>query len=205
MNIFDIFKRIETPAAAVKPIEYIVAGLGNPGDKYSRSKHNVGFNTLDLLSSKQGFTINHSKWNALYTDTVFCGRRVLFVKPQTFMNNSGQAVRDICDFYKIPPEKLIIIYDDINLLPGCIRIRSKGSAGGHNGMKDIIFQLGSDNFPRIRIGVGEKPEGWDLADWVLAPFSEDDGKKVSEAISNACDALTVMLESGIDAAMAKYN
>ncbi len=208
MSIFDIFDKLAAKSETEKtvtPPEYIVAGLGNPGREYANTRHNAGFMAVDFIAEKENFRIDRAKWNALFADVSFCGKRVLFMKPQTFMNSSGEAVRDAADFYGIPPEKIFVIYDDINFEPGKMRIRKKGSAGGHKGMKSIIDQFGSDAFPRIRIGVGEKPEQWDLMDWVLSVFSQEDLEKIGSAVENAYDALKICFTEGIDAAMQKYN
>ena len=205
MSIFDIFKKLEKESAPVTPPEYIVAGLGNPGKEYAETRHNAGFMVMDYLAEKENIKIDRAKWNALFADATFCGKRVLFVKPQTFMNKSGEAIRDIAEFYKIPAEKIIIIYDDINFAPGVMRIRKKGSAGGHNGMKDIIYQLQTEEFPRFRIGVGAKPEGWQLYDWVLGKFSAEDIAEMKKSVENAYEALKLYFTEGIDAAMQKFN
>jgi len=205
MSIFDIFKKLEKEKEPVTPPEYIVAGLGNPGKDYENTRHNAGFMVMDYLASRENIRIDRAKWNALFADASFMGKRVLFVKPQTFMNKSGEAIRDIAEFYKIPAEKIIIIYDDINFAPGQMRIRKKGSAGGHNGMKDIIYQLQTDEFPRFRIGVGSKPEGWQLMDWVLSKFGAEDKVEMDKAIENAYEALKIYFTEGIDEAMQKFN
>ncbi|MBQ9940441.1 MAG: aminoacyl-tRNA hydrolase [Clostridia bacterium] len=205
-NIFDLFKKIEQPSAPPTPIEYIVAGLGNTGMKYSSTRHNIGFMTLDYIAQKNNFKINSFKFKALTADVIFGGKRVLFMKPETFMNNSGEAVVQAADFYKIPPEKIIIIYDDISLSPGVMRIRRKGSDGGHNGIKSIIYHLESDTFPRIKMGVGAKPHpDYDLADWVLSEFSKEDAQAIYPRFEDAMNALSMMLDGNIDGAMGKYN
>lgn len=205
-NIFDLFKKIETEAPAPTPMEYIVAGLGNPGAKYARTRHNVGFMALDYISQKENFKINALKFKALTADAVFGGKRVLFMKPETFMNNSGEAVKAAADFYKIPPERIVIIYDDISLDPGRMRIRRKGSDGGHNGIKSIIYQLESDAFPRIKMGVGAKPHpDYDLADWVLSEFSKENAEAIYPRFEDAAGALEMILKGDIDGAMGKYN
>ena len=205
MSIFDIFKKLEKESAPVTPPEYIVAGLGNPGKDYAETRHNAGFMVMDYLAEKENIRIDRAKWNALFADAEFFGKRVLFVKPQTFMNKSGEAIRDIAEFYKIPAEKILIIYDDINFAPGVMRIRKKGSAGGHNGMKDIIYQLGTEEFPRFRIGVGAKPEGWQLYDWVLGKFSAEDITEMRKSVENAYEALKLYFTEGIEEAMQKFN
>lgn len=205
-NIFDLFKKIETEAPAPSPIEYIVAGLGNPGAKYTRTRHNIGFMALDYIAQKESFKISSLKFKALTADVGFCGKRALFMKPETFMNNSGEAVKAAADFYKIPPERIVIIYDDISLTPGRMRIRRKGSDGGHNGIKSIIYQLESDAFPRIKMGVGAKPHpDYDLADWVLSEFSKEDAEAVYPRFEDARSALGMIFGGDIDGAMGKYN
>ena len=187
-------------------IKYIIAGLGNPGPKYANTRHNAGFKAVDLLAKKEGFEIKKSKFQALIADEMIGSARCLIMKPQTMMNNSGEAIKECAAFYKIPPENIVVIFDDISLEPGRIRIRRKGSAGGHNGIKSIIAHLGSENFPRIKLGVGAKPsQDSDLADWVLGNFPKADVPKMRDAIGKACDALPLILDGDIDGAMSKYN
>ena len=188
------------------PPEFLVVGLGNPGRDYEFTRHNAGFLTLDHIASELDIEINRLKNNALTADTVIGGHRCLLVKPQTFMNNSGEAVRDISKFYKIPPEKIIVIFDDISLDVGKMRIRRKGSDGGHNGIKNIIYHLSSDLFPRIKIGIGAKPHpDYDLADWVMTPFSKDDLKSLREVCENAGEALELMVDGKIEEAMSRFS
>ncbi len=185
---------------------YIIAGLGNPGGKYEKTKHNMGFQVIDLLADKYHIEMNQKKHKAICGTGVIEGVKVLLLKPQTFMNLSGESIRDAVDFYKIDPEtELIVIYDDISLAPGHLRIRKKGSAGGHNGIKNIIQHLGTQVFPRIRVGVGEKPEGWDLADYVLSGFSKEDEVLVKESWERAVEAAAVMLTDGPEKAMNDFN
>ena len=196
----------KTPSAPSGKIEYIVAGLGNPGTKYEGTKHNVGFIFADALAEKHGFKINKLKYKSLCADADINGHRVLVMKPQTFMNESGQAIRQAASFYKIPPQNIIIVFDDISLEPGRMRIRKSGSDGGHNGIKSIIYQLSSDSFPRIKIGVGAKPHpDYDLAAWVLSGFSKEDAQKVNGTIDNAMSAVALMLDGKTDEAMNLYN
>ncbi|MBQ4137838.1 MAG: aminoacyl-tRNA hydrolase [Clostridia bacterium] len=206
-DIFELFKKIQkSPEGTSDPIRYIVVGLGNPGDKYIHTRHNAGFMALDALAEKKGFKVDRLKYHALITDACIASKRVLFMKPQTYMNNSGVAVREAAAFYKVPVENVIVIFDDISLEPGKIRLRKKGSAGGHNGIKSIIEHLGSDSFPRIKIGVGAKPHpDYDLADWVLGDIPKDKRDIFFDALVRAGESLELMLSSGIDAAMAKYN
>ena len=199
------FRKKEITTAAGSP-EFMIVGLGNPGKEYEYTRHNAGFLTLDRISVEQNTEIKKLKYKALMGDTVIGGHRCLLVKPQTFMNNSGEAVRDIANFYKIPPEKIIVIFDDISLPCGKLRIRRKGTDGGHNGIKSIIYHLNSDNFPRIKIGIGAKPHpDYNLADWVLSTFSKEDMEQLIEAIKKAVSVLPDMLDGDIDKAMNKAN
>lgn len=198
------FKRSKEIAPG--PIEFLIVGLGNPGKNYEFTRHNAGFLTLDHIASELDTEINNLKNNALVADVVINNHRCLLVKPQTFMNNSGTAVRDIAKFYKIPPEKIIVIFDDISLPCGKLRIRRKGTDGGHNGIKSIIYHLNSDQFPRIKIGVGAKPNPeYDLADWVLSKFGKDDTEQLKAAITKATEVLPFILDGEIDKAMNKAN
>lgn len=186
--------------------EYLVVGLGNPGAKYETTRHNAGFLCITRLEDTLNFKAKKLKFHALIGDAKIGTHKVLFMKPQTMMNNSGVAVKECASFYKIPVENIIVIFDDISLEPGKLRIRRKGSAGGHNGIKSIIAHLGSENFPRIKLGVGTKPHpDYDLADWVLANFPKKDIPAVREAIDNACEALGYIVNGDIDGAMSKYN
>lgn len=186
--------------------EYLVVGLGNPGSKYETTRHNAGFLFITHLENELNFTAKKLKFHALIGDATVCGHKVLFMKPQTMMNNSGVAVAECAAFYKIAPENIIVVFDDISLEPGKLRIRRKGSAGGHNGIKSIISHLGSENFPRIKIGVGAKPyPDYDLADWVLGNFPKKDIPEVKKALENAEKALEYMLKGDIDGAMSHYN
>ncbi|MGN0467859.1 MAG: aminoacyl-tRNA hydrolase [Acutalibacteraceae bacterium] len=186
--------------------DFLIVGLGNPGSKYEFTRHNAGFLTADLFAQKHDFKIDRLKFKALCADVRINGLRLLVMKPQTFMNLSGEAVREAAAFYKIPPEKILVIFDDVNLDIGKMRIRRKGSDGGHNGIKSIIYQLSSDNFPRIKIGVGKKPHpDYDLADWVMKPFSNDELKQLRACCDNACDAAELIMSGKIDEAMNKFN
>lgn len=185
---------------------YIIAGLGNPGKQYAQTRHNVGFDTIDILADKYNISVDTKKHKALCGKGMIEGQKVVLAKPQTFMNLSGESVRELVDFYKIDPEEeLIVIYDDISLEPGKIRIRKKGSAGGHNGIKNIIAQLGTQNFQRIKVGVGEKPKGWDLADYVLGHFSKEDRGLVDDALKRAAGAVELMVHGEVDQAMNQFN
>ncbi len=185
---------------------YLIAGLGNPGRKYEATRHNMGFDAIDELIDRHHIPGNGVKFHALHGKGRIGGEAVLLMKPLLYMNASGGPIRGMCDYYKVDPEtELVVICDDINLSPGQIRIRKKGSAGGHNGMKDIISHLGTQNFIRVRVGVGPKPEGWELADHVLGRFSADERKIIDRAVERAADAVEVILQEGADAAMNRFN
>lgn len=184
---------------------FVIAGLGNMGPKYERTRHNVGFDTVDYIAAQYRINSFKTKHRSLIADGIIQGQKVLLVKPQTYMNNSGEAIRDIIDYYKVPPENLIIIYDDVDLDVGRLRIRAKGSAGTHNGMRSILSHIKTEDFPRIRIGIGKAPERMDLADYVLSRFSEDERKQVNGAIENASLAAVTILCTSVDIAMGKYN
>lgn len=184
----------------------IIAGLGNPTDKYRGTRHNVGFDTIDRLADMYHITMDTYKYKSLCGKGIIGGEKVLLLKPQTFMNNSGEAVREALDFFKEDVEEnFIVIYDDISLAEGMLRIRAKGSAGGHNGIKSIISHVGTEKFKRIRIGIGAKPVHMDLADYVLGRFPADVRKQIDEGIDRAAAALTTMIEQDINAAMNRYN
>ena len=203
--MFNKFRR-QTSTTPTGAPEYLVVGLGNPGNKYTYTRHNSGFLCLDMLSDKLNFKIDRLKFKSLICDTTINGHRCIVMKPQTFMNNSGEAVRECAAFYKIPAEKVIVIYDDISLDVGKLRIRRKGTDGGHNGIKSIIYHLNSDQFPRIKVGCGKKPHpDYDLADWVLSEFKKDELKALEPALSNACKALELLLDNNIEKAMNLYN
>lgn len=182
---------------------YLIVGLGNPGREYEKTRHNVGFIAVDYLAQSLGIKMSKIKFKGIYGEGFIGTEKCVLLKPQTFMNLSGQSVREAADFYKVEPENIIVIYDDVNLDTGKVRIRPSGSAGGHNGMKNIIYMLNSDNFPRIRFGVGA-PEH-DLADHVLGHFNEQDGISVTNAIKKIEDILSVMLKSGVSEAMSRFN
>ena len=185
---------------------YIIVGLGNPGKQYAHTRHNVGFDTIDILADKYNISVDIKKHKALCGKGMIGGQKVVLAKPQTFMNLSGESVRELVDFYKIDPEEeLLVIYDDISLEVGQLRIRRKGSAGGHNGIKNIIANLGSSVFPRIKVGVGEKPKGYDLADYVLGKFSKEDRVLMEEGYDLACEASALIMQGAIDQAMNEYN
>ena len=185
---------------------FLIVGLGNPEKKYDKTRHNIGFDTIDALADKYNISMNEKKHKALCGTGVIDGVKVLLAKPQTYMNLSGDSVAEIVNFYKIDPEEeMIVIFDDISLAPGNIRVRKKGSAGGHNGIKSIIARCGTQNFMRIKVGVGEKPQGWDLADHVLGRFSTEDRALVEDAIQDACSAAVMMMQGDVDAAMNHFN
>ncbi len=204
-NIFDLFKQIEKKEEK-SPITHIVAGLGNPGAEYAKTRHNAGFLAIDFIADRCGVKIDRLKFRALTTEANIGGVRVLLMKPQTFMNSSGEAIGEAAAFYKIPPENVIVLHDEISFEPGVMRIRRKGSAGGHNGLKSIIAHLSSEAFPRIKIGVGTKPTPeYDLVSWVLGKFSEDDMKKLTELFPSVYSSAELMLQGKIDDAMCKYS
>ena len=190
-----------------KGCEYLIVGLGNPGAAYTRTRHNVGFRAVDLLAESLGTKITRLKFRALCSPVVDCGgRKVLLMKPQTYMNNSGDAVKLAGAFYKVPPARIIVLSDDISLDVGRIRVRASGSAGGHNGLKSIIAQLGSEEFPRVKIGVGKKPHpDYDLADWVLSAFSAQEEKALAPALEHAAKAAGELPAHGAAWAANRYN
>lgn len=206
MSIFDIFKKLESDKKPSAPIDFIIAGLGNPGTQYEDTRHNCGFMAAEVLAERHGAEVKRLKFKSLTAEAELSGRRCLIMKPTTFMNNSGDAVGEAAEFYKLPPENVLIIYDDINLDVGRLRIRAKGSDGGHNGMKSIILRLNSDNFPRIRVGAGKKPHpDYDLADWVLSRFTKEEGARLETALSNAAKAAELIAGGKITEAMNSYN
>ena len=185
---------------------YLIVGLGNPGKQYENTRHNVGFDAVDLLVDEYRVPSSGKQHKAMYGKGVIAGQKVILAKPLTYMNLSGESVRALVDYYKIDPEEeLIVIYDDISLEPGKIRIRKKGSAGGHNGIKNIIAQLGTQNFQRVKVGVGEKPKGWDLADYVLSRFGAGEQKLMDEAFGEAAEAAVMMMTDGAERAMNHFN
>lgn len=185
---------------------YVIAGLGNPDKKYENTRHNIGFDVIDALADKYTISMNEKKHKAVCGKGIIAGQKVLLVKPQTYMNLSGDSIAEVLDFYKLDvAEDLLVIFDDISLAPGNIRIRKKGSAGGHNGIKSIIARCGSSDFSRIKVGVGEKPEGWDLADHVLGRFSKEERKYVEDAIADACCAAELIVSGETDKAMNEFN
>ena len=184
---------------------YIIVGLGNPGKQYEHTRHNVGFEVIDILADRIGICIEEKKHKALCGRGILEGQKVVLVKPQTFMNLSGESVRAIFDFYKVESKDIIIVYDDVSLEPGQLRIRGKGSAGGHNGIKNIIAHLGTQEFPRVKVGVGEKPKGMDLADYVLSRFSKEEQDTMEEAFHEAANPVALIVQKDIDSAMNHFN
>ena len=185
---------------------YLIVGLGNPGKQYENTRHNVGFDAVDLLVDEYRVPSSGKQHKAMYGKGVIAGQKVILAKPLTYMNLSGESVRALVDYYKIDPEEeLLVIYDDISLEVGQLRIRRKGSAGGHNGIKNIIANLGTSVFPRIKVGVGEKPKGYDLADYVLGKFSKEDRVLMEEGYDLACEASALIMQGAIDQAMNEYN
>ena len=204
-NIFDLFKKIEQKDDPT-PITYIVAGLGNPGDEYKLTRHNIGFLAIDYIAEKCGVRIDRIKFHALVAEARIGGARVLLMKPTTFMNNSGVAIGEAATFYKVPAENVIVLHDEISFAPGLFRIRRKGSAGGHNGLKSIIAQLGSDAFPRVKIGVGQKPSpDYDLVNWVLGKFPKADLELISSKYPDIYSSVELMVMGKIEEAMNKYS
>lgn len=187
-------------------VSWLLVCLGNPGDKYENTRHNVGFMVADEVAERQNKPIQRLKFKALTNVLTIDREKVLVMKPVTYMNLSGEAVRQAVDFYKIPPDHVLVVSDDTALPLGRLRIRKKGSAGGHNGLKNIIQHLGTDQFPRLRVGVGEKPHpDYDMADWVLSKFTGEDKKAIDEAVKRAADAVECILAEGIDRGMGKFN
>lgn len=184
---------------------YVIVGLGNPTREYTATRHNIGFDAVTRIADDYNIVLNIKKHRAICGKGYIEGQKVILAQPQTYMNLSGESVRELMDYYKITTEELIVIYDDISLDVGQLRIRAKGSAGGHNGMKNIIAHLGTQEFPRIKIGVGDKPKGWDLADYVLGRFPSEEQEMVREVLKKASDATKIIVSDGIDAAMNQYN
>ena len=207
MSLDDLFKKISSGGAqsAGKP-EYIVAGLGNPGKEYERTRHNCGFRAVDVLADKLGCKIDKLKYQGLYCQTTYNGQKVFLLKPQTYMNLSGRSVLQLSAYFNIPPQRIIVLFDDISLPPGRLRIRPDGSAGGHNGIKSIIQELGSQTFPRVKIGVGAKPHpDYDLADWVLSAFTSLEEKALAVALENAANSALAIIDHGVPEAANRFN
>ena len=205
-DIFDLFKQISTSRASAEPISYIIVGLGNPGAEYSSTRHNAGFIAIDDIAQRCSVKINRAKFRGLCEDVMLGSKRVLLLKPQTYMNLSGESVKEAADFYRIEPQNIIVLCDDVNFDIGVMRIRKKGSDGGQKGVRSIISCLGTDNFPRIKIGVGKKPNpDYDMADWVLSKFSSDELKSINDIASKTYDAISLMTQGKTDEAMGKFN
>ena len=188
------------------PVEYLIVGLGNPDKKYENTRHNCGWLALDYIADKRGCKVNKIKYKSFVGECTIAGKRVMLMKPTTYMNNSGQAVTEAMRFYKLPPENVIVIFDDVSLDVGKMRIRQKGSDGGQKGMRSIIYLSGQDTFPRIKIGIGAKPDPrWELADWVLSRFSKDEMQTLETMFDNANEAVELMINGRIDRAMNMYN
>ena len=205
-NIFDLFKKIESQKASSEPVSFIIVGLGNIGKQYELTRHNAGFLAIDYIAEKYGAKIDRVKFHATVGECTIGGARVLLMKPTTLMNNSGIAVGEAAAFYKIPPERVLVLHDEISFDAGKIRIRRKGSAGGHNGLKSIIARLPGEDFPRVKIGIGKKPNPeYDLADWVLGKMSESDIKALKDRFEDIALASELIIKGAIDLAMNKYS
>ena len=205
-DIFDIFKSIEKDKVSIGVPDTVIAFLGNPGNEYARTRHNAGFMCAEYISEKFGINMDRSKFRAFTGEGMFGGKKVLMLKPQTFMNLSGDSVREAISFYKLNPEKqLIVVYDDIYIDTGRLRIREKGSDGGHNGIKSIIYNLGTDVFARVRIGVGKPPKGYSMPDWVLGKIPENEREAFFESLKRASEALEIMVSGNVTEAMCRYN
>ena len=206
-NIFDLFKQISKDnEKGFGPVEYIVVGLGNPGMQYSRTRHNAGFMAIDALAKKYGVTIDRAKYKALVAEANVCGKRCLLMKPQTYMNLSGDAVAEAANFYKLTSDRIIVLSDDISLDVGKLRVRRKGSAGGHNGLKSINERIGSEEYPRVKIGVGQKPRpDYDLADWVLSSFTDTELINMRGAHDSIILGIEKIISGDIDGAMQVCN
>ena len=205
-NIFDLFKKIESEKQPHAPVTWLLVGLGNHGEKYTFTRHNAGFLAVDYISQKLDIKVNRAKFDALCAETVINGQGVLFMKPQTYMNESGRAVRAAADFYKIAPDHIIVLSDDISLDVGTVRVRKSGSDGGQKGLRSIIYHLNSDGFPRIKMGVGAKPHPeMDMADWVLSRFTEDEQKAMFSRYEDVLDGVRKIIAGDIEGAMAVCN
>ena len=206
MNKFKNISRSKTAAIGMSPITHIIVGLGNPGTKYTYTRHNAGFWLIDYLAQQNSVKVDRAKYQSLCGEVNIGGTRVLLMKPQKYMNLSGECVRDAAKFYKIPPQNIIAVVDDANFEVGGLRIRSKGSDGGHNGLKNMIYQLQTDEFPRLRVGVGKKPHPeYDIANWVLEKMSDADLKKMPPVLEDCVGAIELILDGQVDLAMTRYN
>lgn len=206
MSIFDVFDKISQSQTTTGQQEYIIAGLGNPGMQYDNTRHNAGFNVIDMLAKQYNTEINRLRFKGKTAELTIEGIKCLLLKPTTYMNNSGESIVQAMEFYKLDVDKLIVVCDDISLDCGKIRIRRKGSHGGHNGLRSIIELTGRDDFQRIKVGVGKKPHpDYDLAKWVLGKFNSDDTEKMKISAENACESIKLMIQGKTDEAMNKYN
>ncbi len=204
-SIFDLFKQIEKEKTPTAPITHIVAGLGNYGREYEKTRHNAGFDAIDILADKLNVSINRSKFDSLTAEGIINGKRILLMKPQTYMNLSGTAIKKAADFYKIPTENVIVICDDINLDVGKTRIRRKGSDGGQKGLRNIIEQFSSDEFPRVRFGVGKVPAGGNVISWVLGRIPSESRDSFHDATSKITEIIPLIIDGNIEKAMCDYN
>jgi PTH1 family peptidyl-tRNA hydrolase len=207
-DIFELFRRISSGTDSSQntgAFEFIVCGLGNPGPEYSRTRHNAGFVAVDKIAAEKAFKIDRSKFSALTGECIIAGKRTLFMKPMTYMNESGFAVKAAADFYKIPPERIIVVQDDAALEPGRMRIRRKGSDGGQKGIRSIIGQLGSESFIRIKLGVGVPPDPANMINWVLGVMPPEDAEKFAERVNDVPGAVETLIGGDVDSAMQKYN
>ncbi len=208
-NIFDLFNKIKinenNTENTAQNFSFIVAGLGNPGEKYMHTRHNIGFLAIDYISQKLNFKVNRIRFNSLSGECIISNKRILFLKPQMYMNNSGEAVRQASDFYKIKTENIIVIFDDISFETGVMRVKRKGSDGGHKGIKSIIEHLGTQNFPRIKIGAGICPPQWDIVDWVLGNIETEKRSDVYKCIEASLPCVELIAAGDIETAMGRYN
>ena len=206
-DIFDLFKKIETaPASKNGQVAWLIVGLGNPGREYEKTRHNVGFRCLDIIADQLNVKVDKLKYQGLYCQTNYKGKKLFLLKPQTYMNLSGRSVLQLSAYFNVPPQRIIVMFDDISLEPGRLRIRADGSAGGHNGIKSIIQEIGSQTFPRVKIGVGAKPNpNYDLADWVLSTFSANEEKALAVSLANAADAALAVIDHGVPEAANRFN
>lgn len=206
-RLMDLFASLKSTSPTPKgPVTHLIAGLGNPGQTYDKNRHNVGFHAIDKLAEQYHISIKSARFQALTGEGEIGGCHVLLMKPQTFMNLSGDAVKAAADYYRIPPQNILVFCDDISFEPGQLRIRRKGSAGGHNGLKSIIAKLGDDGFPRVKIGVGKKPHpDYDLADWVLSNLPKDAEARMAEVYAKTADAVPLILEGKIEEAMNAFS
>lgn len=205
-NIFDLFDKIGSKSPAqMGNITHLVVGLGNPGDKYTFTRHNAGFLSMDYIAQKLGVKLDRVRFKSLCCEATVGGKRVLLMKPQTFMNLSGEAVQEAANFYKIAPENVLVICDDVNFDVGIMRIRRKGSYGGQNGIKNIIEHLGTEDFPRIKVGIGKKPEGFDMKDYVLSKFHDTEQKTLFSTFDSVYNSVMLILDGKIEEAMSHYS